>query len=66
MEDWVQLHSLLRANKSQPVLETNKGRIAVKGTAGTNAQHTVNEDELASFTDHINGVRLPRSPLRSR
>lgn len=56
VEDWVQLHSLLRANKSQPVLETNKGRIAVKGTAGTNAQHTVNEDELASFTDHINGV----------
>jgi plastin-1 len=30
----------------------------VKGTAGTNALHSVNEDERRSFTDHINGVRL--------
>lgn len=37
-------------------LESNKGRIAVKGTAGTNSQHTINEDERRSFTDHINGV----------
>ncbi|KAL7419195.1 fimbrin [Cryptotrichosporon argae] len=56
LEDWVQLHSLLRAAKSQPVLESNKGRIAVKGTAGTNAQHTINEDERRSFTEHVNGV----------
>ncbi|WVQ83180.1 hypothetical protein IAT38_005319 [Cryptococcus sp. DSM 104549] len=56
LEDWVQLHSLLKAAKSQPLLETNKGRISVKGTAGTNAQHTINEDERRSFTDHINGV----------
>lgn len=72
MEDWVQLHSLLRASKAQPVyvvthpqggerspacrLETTKGKISVKGTAGTNAQHTINEDERRSFTDHINGV----------
>lgn len=28
----------------------------MKGTAGTNAQHSINEDELRSFTDHINGV----------
>jgi len=39
-------------------LETNKGKISVKGTAGTNAQHTINEDERRSFTDHINGVSL--------
>ena len=92
VEDWVQLHSLLRAGKSQPVyvpsltspisllnytspfpchyfpikdlhhailiyrLETNKGRIAVKGTAGSNSTHSINEDERRSFTDHINGV----------
>lgn len=37
-------------------LEAHKGRIAVKGTGGTSTQHTVNEDELRSFTDHINGV----------
>ncbi|WWC59627.1 uncharacterized protein I303_102186 [Kwoniella dejecticola CBS 10117] len=56
LEDWVQLHSLLRAPKNAPALETSKGRISVKGTAGTNAQHTINEDERRSFTDHINGV----------
>ena len=70
MEDWVQLHSLLRASKQAPVfvhhqgagaalmhrLESSKGKIAVMGTAGTNAQHTINEDERRSFTDHINGV----------
>ncbi|KAK8847519.1 hypothetical protein IAR55_005377 [Kwoniella newhampshirensis] len=56
LEDWVQLHSLLKAAKSHPLLETSKGRISVKGTAGTNAQHTINEDERRSFTDHINGV----------
>jgi len=56
MEDWVQLHSLLRRGKTQPVLEQNKGKISVKGTVGTNSQHTINEDERTSFTDHINGV----------
>ena len=28
----------------------------MKGTAGTNSQHTINEDERRSFTDHINAV----------
>ena len=42
-------------------LESNKGKISVKGTAGTNAQHTVNEDERRSFTDHINGVSISRA-----
>lgn len=40
-------------------LETNKGRIAVKGTAGSNSTHSINEDERRSFTDHINGVSWP-------
>ncbi|ADV24382.1 fimbrin [Cryptococcus gattii Ru294] len=56
LEDWVQLHSLLKAAKNQPLLEHNKGRISVRGTAGTNAQHTINEDERRSFTDHVNTV----------
>ncbi len=37
-------------------ISSNKGRIAVKGTAGTGTKHTINEDERTSFTDHINGV----------
>lgn len=44
------------ASTNEPSLESNKGRIQVKGTAGTNASHTVNEDERTSFTEHINGV----------
>jgi hypothetical protein len=39
-------------------LETSKGRIAVKGTAGSNSTHSMDEDERRSFTDHINGVGL--------
>lgn len=54
LEDWVQLHSLLKEGES--VVEVKKGKIAVQGTKGTNATHTVNEDERASFTDHINAV----------
>ena len=42
-------------------LETNKGRIAVKGTAGSNSTHSINEDERRSFTDHINGVSVSSS-----
>lgn len=34
----------------------HKGKVTVKGTVGTNATHTINEDERTSFTDHINGV----------
>jgi hypothetical protein len=37
-------------------MEAVKGKIAVQGTKGTNAQHTINEDERRSFTDHINAV----------
>lgn len=37
-------------------ISSDKGRIAVTGTAGTNTKHTINEDERTSFTDHINGV----------
>lgn len=55
VEDWVQLHSLLRAGDVADV-ESRKGKVTVRGTAGTNAQHTINDDERTSFTDHINGV----------
>lgn len=55
LEDWVQLHALLKEGKGQDV-EAVKGKIAVQGTKGTNAQHTINEDERRSFTDHINAV----------
>lgn len=55
VEDWVQLHSLLRQGKVAGI-ESKKGKVTVQGTAGTNAQHTINDDERQSFTDHINGV----------
>lgn len=55
LEDWVQLHSLLKQGAGGD-MEAVKGKIAVQGTKGTNAQHTINEDERRSFTDHINAV----------
>jgi plastin-1 len=57
IEDWVQLHSLLKQGVADS-LEAKKGKVTVKGTAGTNAQHTINEDERRSFTEHINAVSL--------
>ncbi|CDZ98455.1 fimbrin-like potential actin filament bundling protein [Phaffia rhodozyma] len=57
LEDWVALVTSLRDSSSQaPLLSTKGGKISVKGTAGSNASHTMNEDERASFTAHINGV----------
>jgi plastin-1 len=55
VEDWVQLHSLLKQGVANS-MEAKKGKVTVKGTAGTNAQHTINEDERRSFTEHINAV----------
>jgi len=55
LEDWVQLHSLLKQGAAGDV-EAHKGKVTVKGTAGTGAQHTINEDERRSFTEHINAV----------
>ncbi|KAJ9100641.1 Fimbrin, actin-bundling protein [Naganishia friedmannii] len=55
IEDWVQLHSLLKQGVANSI-EAKKGKVTVKGTAGSNAQHTINEDERRSFTEHINAV----------
>jgi plastin-1 len=68
LEDWVQLHSLLKQGAGGD-MEAVKGKIAVQGTKGTNAQHTINEDERRSFTDHINAVSyfaLCKHPNRPR
>ena len=62
IEDWVQLHSLLKQGVADS-LEAKKGKVTVKGTAGTNAQHTINEDERRSFTEHINAVSFPASDI---
>lgn len=57
---WIQLVTSLRSSKSSgPLLAAKGGKIAVKGTVGSNASHTMNEDERSSFTAHINGVRSP-------
>lgn len=55
LEDWIQLHSIIKEG-SVGDMEAKKGKIAVQGTKGSNARHTINEDERTSFTDHINGV----------
>lgn len=44
-----------------PALASHKGKVTVQGS-NANVSHTINEDERAEFTNHINSVR----PLRSR
>lgn len=53
-----QLVTALRES-SGPLLAHKGGKVTVKGTVGSNAQHTMVDDEKASFTNHINGVSLP-------
>ncbi|KAL7415132.1 calponin homology domain-containing protein [Mrakia frigida] len=57
LEDWVALVTTLRETaNAAPILASKGGKVTVKGSAGSNAQHTMADDERSSFTNHINGV----------
>ncbi|KAI0353372.1 fimbrin [Trametes cingulata] len=53
LEDWVELNVKLR--QSRDVLSRGKGKVTVHGS-NANVSHTINEDERAEFTNHINAV----------
>lgn len=61
----LQLVTALREH-SAPILATKGGKVAVQGSAGSNAQHTMSEDERSSFTNHINGVSPHNNQERAR
>ncbi|KAH9896637.1 fimbrin [Cubamyces lactineus] len=55
LEDWVELNVKLRAHSKDAMLTTKKGKVTVQGS-NANVSHTINEDERAEFTNHINAV----------
>ncbi|KII84639.1 hypothetical protein PLICRDRAFT_179448 [Plicaturopsis crispa FD-325 SS-3] len=55
LEDWVELNVKLRSSRQTSVLPTKAGKVTVQG-ANANTSHTINQDERAEFTNHINGV----------
>ncbi|KAI0367171.1 fimbrin [Pilatotrama ljubarskyi] len=54
LEDWVELNVKLRQSKDQ-LLSRGKGKVTVHGS-NANVSHTINDDERAEFTNHINAV----------
>ncbi|KAI8985017.1 fimbrin [Trametes punicea] len=55
LEDWVELNVKLRAQSNDALLTSKKGKVTVQGS-NANVSHTINEDERAEFTNHINAV----------
>ncbi|VDC03083.1 unnamed protein product [Peniophora sp. CBMAI 1063] len=53
LEDWVELNTKLKQQTTSIKVKGNK--TIVEG-ANMSTSHTINQDELHSFTDHINGV----------
>ncbi|TFK63585.1 fimbrin [Pluteus cervinus] len=54
LEDWVELNVKLKT-QTKPSLATKAGKVTVQGS-NANVSHTLNEDERAEFTNHINLV----------
>ncbi|KAI1798424.1 fimbrin [Ganoderma leucocontextum] len=54
LEDWVELNVKLHA-QAKDVLPSRAGKVTVQGS-NANVSHTINEDERAEFTNHINAV----------
>ncbi|TFK41743.1 calponin homology domain-containing protein [Crucibulum laeve] len=54
LDDWVELNVKLRS-QAKSSISTNKGKVTVQGS-NANVSHTLNEDERAEFTNHINLV----------
>ncbi|KAH9940705.1 calponin homology domain-containing protein [Amylocystis lapponica] len=55
LEDWVELNVKLRSQAPTSVLPSKAGKVTVQGS-NANVSHTINEDERAEFTNHINSV----------
>ncbi|TFY69855.1 hypothetical protein EVJ58_g173 [Rhodofomes roseus] len=55
LEDWVELNAKLKTQAPASVLPSHKGKVTVQGS-NANVSHTINEDERAEFTNHINSV----------
>ncbi|KAH9477634.1 Fimbrin [Psilocybe cubensis] len=54
LDDWVELNVKLRSQQ-KAAITTKAGKVTVQGS-NANVSHTINEDERAEFTNHINLV----------
>ncbi|CAA7268303.1 unnamed protein product [Cyclocybe aegerita] len=54
LDDWVELNAKLRS-QTKGSITTKAGKVTVQGS-NANVSHTINEDERAEFTNHINLV----------
>ncbi|KAF8962276.1 Ca2+-binding actin-bundling protein [Flammula alnicola] len=54
LDDWVELNVKLRTHQKSAIT-TKAGKVTVQGS-NSNVSHTINEDERAEFTNHINLV----------
>ncbi|RPD65216.1 fimbrin [Lentinus tigrinus ALCF2SS1-7] len=55
LDDWVELNVKLRSQTKEALLPTKAGKVTMHGS-NANVSHTINEDEFAEFTNHINLV----------
>ncbi|PCH45082.1 fimbrin [Wolfiporia cocos MD-104 SS10] len=65
LEDWVELNVKLRTQAPSSILPSHKGKVTVQGS-NANVSHTINEDERAEFTNHINSVLEADPDVASR
>ncbi|KAI0746527.1 fimbrin [Daedaleopsis nitida] len=55
LDDWVELNVKLHSQVKEALLPSRAGKVTVQGS-NANVSHTINEDERAEFTNHINAV----------
>ncbi|KZT66578.1 fimbrin [Daedalea quercina L-15889] len=65
LEDWVELNAKMKNQAPTSMLPSHKGKVTVQGS-NANVSHTINEDERAEFTNHINSVLEGDSDIGSR
>ncbi|KAF8908605.1 Ca2+-binding actin-bundling protein [Gymnopilus junonius] len=64
LDDWVELNVKLRSHEKSAIT-TKAGKVTVQGS-NANVSHTINEDERAEFTNHINLVIENDQDVRDR
>jgi len=65
LEDWVELNAKMKTQAPASMLPSHKGKVTVQGS-NANVSHTINEDERAEFTNHINSVLEGDSDIAHR
>ena len=57
MSNTIQLNVKLRSQAKESLLPSRAGKVTMQGS-NANVSHTINEEEKAEFTNHINSVSV--------